>query len=111
LVAEVSEGLVVGVEILFGHHSERADGSERAAVLAIQLVHTVAMHDQFALFAARQIQVVHQRVAWIVSVSVPLAIDAGAGVAAIPVSVLARIVPSSVHRPSFAHSSRRLGCP
>jgi hypothetical protein len=60
----------------------------------------------------RLIQIVHQRVAWIVIVSVPLAVDAGAAVPASPVVVIARIVPSSVrHRPSFAHSSRRLGCP
>ena len=101
-IAEVAERIVVCVEVLVGHDSERADGSQRAAVLAIQLVHTVAVHDQFKLVAARQIQVVHQRVAWIVIVSVPLAVDAGAAVVAIPVVVIARIVPSSVrHRPSW----------
>ena len=42
LVAEVTEGIVVDVEVLFGHDSERADGGQRAAVLAIQLVDTVA---------------------------------------------------------------------
>jgi hypothetical protein len=69
-VAEVANGIVVGVEVLFGQDSERADDGQRAAVSAIQLVHTVAIHDQLALFAARQIQIVHQRVARIVIVSV-----------------------------------------
>ncbi len=68
------------------------------------------IHNLLALFAVRQIEVLHQRVAWIVTASVPLAVDAA--VVAIPVVVLARIVPSSVrHGPSFARSSRRLGCP
>jgi hypothetical protein len=111
-VAEVAERIVVCVEVLFRHHSERADGGQRTAVLAVQLVDIVAIDNELAFLAARQIEVVNQRVARLVIVSVPLAVDAGAVVAAIPVAVIARIVPSSVrHGPAFAHSSRRLGCP
>jgi hypothetical protein len=107
LVAEMAKGLVVRVEVLFGHHSERADGGQRAAVLVVQLVHAVAIDNELAFFATGQIEVVSQRFAWVVIVSVPLAVNAGTAVAAIPVVVLARIVPSSVrHRPSLAHSSR-----
>ena len=74
--------------------------------------HSRAMDNKLAFLAAWQIEVVSQSVTRVVIVSVPLAVDPGAAVAAIPVVVLARIVPSSVrHRPSFAHSSRRLGCP
>jgi hypothetical protein len=39
----VANGIVVGVEVLFGHHSEGADGRQRAAVLPIQLVYAVAI--------------------------------------------------------------------
>jgi hypothetical protein len=53
LVAEVANGIVVGVEILFEHDSERADGRQGAAVLAIQFVHTVAIEHELAVFAAR----------------------------------------------------------
>jgi hypothetical protein len=111
-VSEVANGVVVCVEVLFGHDSERADGGQRAAILAVQLVHTVAIDNEFAFLAAREIEVVNQAVARVVIVSVPLAVDAWAAIAAIPVVVLARIVPSSVrHRPSCAHSSRALSCP
>jgi hypothetical protein len=111
-IAEAAKRIVVRAEVLFGHDSERANGGESAAVLAIQIVHTVAIDNDLALLATRQVEVLHQRVARIVIISVRLAVDAGADVAAIPVVVLARIVPSSVrHGPSCSHSSRRLGCP
>ena len=103
---------MVGVEVLFGYDSESADDGQRVAVLAIQFVHTVAIENELAFLAAWQIEVVNERVARVVIVSVPPAVDAEADVAAIPVVVLARIAPSSVrHGPSCAHSSRRLGCP
>ena len=70
----------------------------------------MAIDNELAFVAARQIEVVNQRVARVVIVSVPLAVNAGAAIAAIPVVVFARIVPSSVrHGPSCEHSSRRLG--
>jgi hypothetical protein len=108
----VSERIVLGVEVLFGHDSERADGGQRAAVIGVQFVHPVTIDHQLALLAAWQIELVNQGVARVVVVSVPLAVDARTAIAAISVVVLARIVPSSVrHRASCAHSSRRLGCP
>jgi hypothetical protein len=57
-VAEVANSVVVGVEVLCGHDSERADGSQRTAVLAVQLVHTVAIDNELAFLTARQIEVV-----------------------------------------------------
>jgi hypothetical protein len=54
----VANGVVVGVEVLCGHDSERADGSQRTAVLAVQLVQTVAIDNELAFLAARQIEVV-----------------------------------------------------
>jgi hypothetical protein len=52
LVAEMAKGLVVRVEFLFRHHSERADGGQRAAVVAVQLVHTLAIDNELAFLAA-----------------------------------------------------------
>ena len=90
---------MVGVEVLFGHHSERADGGERPAVLAIEFVNAVTINDQLALLAAWQVEVVHQGVARIVIVPVAVLIHARPFVIAIVLAVIARIVPSSVgHR-------------
>ena len=52
-IAEVAKGIVFGVEVLFGHDSERANGRQRATVLAIQLVDTVAIDNELALLAGR----------------------------------------------------------
>jgi hypothetical protein len=35
LITEVAKGYVLGIEVLFGHDSERANGCQRATVLAI----------------------------------------------------------------------------
>ena len=103
LVAQVFEGVVVDVEVVFGHDPKGADGGQRAAVLAVQLVDTVAIDDQLALLAARQVEVVHQAVARIVVVPVALVVHARPFVAAIPLAVFARITPSSVgHRALLA---------
>lgn len=97
IVTEMAEGIVVGVELLFGHDSERADGGQRAAVLAIQLADMVAIDDQLALLTARQVEVVHQPISRVVVVTVALLVHAF--VFAIPVTLFAWITPSSAgHR-------------
>ena len=101
LVAQVVERVVVDVEVLFGHDPERADGGQRAAVLAVQLVDAVTIDDQLALLAARQVEVAHQAVARIVVVAVPLVVHARPSVVAIPLAVFARITPSSVRHRSL----------
>ena len=53
-------------EFALGHDAERADHRQCAAFLAIQLVHVIAVDDQFARLAARQVKVVHQPVARII---------------------------------------------
>lgn len=58
-MAEVAERIVVGVEVLLGHDSERANRGQRAAVLVIQLVHAVAIDYQLALLGTREVEVVH----------------------------------------------------
>ena len=94
---------MVDVEVLFGHDPEGADGGQRAAVLAVQLVDAITINDQLALLAARQVEVVHQAVARIVVVPVTLVVHARPPVVAIPLAVFARITPSSVrHRPLLA---------
>ena len=94
LVAKVVERVVVNVEVLLGHHAEGADCGQRAAVLAIQLVDTVAMHDQFALFAARQVEVPHQALAWVV-VAVAFVVHAFA--ALLPPVTVARVISRIEH--------------
>jgi hypothetical protein len=74
LIAQVVERLVVDVEVVFGHDTEGADGGQRAAILAIQLVYTVTINDQLALLSARQVEVVCQAVARIVVVPVMLVV-------------------------------------
>lgn len=68
------KGIVVGVEVPFGHDTEGPDSGQRAAVLAVQLVSAVAIDDQFALLAARQVDVVHRAVAGIVIIPVALVV-------------------------------------
>ena len=48
-------GVVVGIEVVLGHDTKDADSGQAAAVLAVQFVHAVAVHDQLALVALRQI--------------------------------------------------------
>ena len=94
LAAKMVEGVVVDVEVLFGHDTEGADGGQCTAVLAVQLVDTVTFKDQLALLAARQVEVAHQPVARVVVVPVALVVHART-----PVVAFARIVPSRVvHR-------------
>jgi hypothetical protein len=50
---------VLDVEVLFGHDSERAYGGQRTTVLAVQLVDAVAIDNELAFVAPRQIEVVN----------------------------------------------------
>ena len=96
LVAEMVERVVVDVEVLFGHDAEGADRGKCAAVLAIQLVDAIAVDDQFARLATRQVKVVHQAVARIVVGPVTLVVHART-----PIVAFAQVIPSGVvHRPS-----------
>jgi hypothetical protein len=102
LLAEVVERVAVETiiavipHIAFGHDAECADHRQRAAVLAVQLVDAIAVDDQFARLAARQVKVVHQPVARIMVGSLALVVHARP-----PVVAFAGIVPSRVvHRPS-----------
>ena len=98
LGTEMAENIVVDVEVPFGHHAEGADGSQRAAVLAVQLVDAITIYDPLALLASRQVEVAHQAVARIVVVPVTLVVHARSPVA---FAVFTRSSPSSVRHRSL----------
>ena len=85
-------GVVVRIEILFRHDSERADRCKRPTVLAIQLVHPVAIDHELAVHAVRQIEVAHQAVARVLLVPVPTLVHSRTAIAAFTVArVISRI--------------------
>jgi hypothetical protein len=90
----VFEPVVVDVEVVLRHDSKGANGSERAALLAVQLVDMVTMHDQLALLAARQVEVSHQTFARVVF-AIPFVVHACAAVL-LPVTV-ARVISRIEH--------------
>ena len=94
LVMQMFERGAIDVEVVLGHDPKGTDGGQRAAVLAVQLVDTVTMQDQLALLAARQVEVAHQALAWIV-VAVPFVVHARAAVLR-PVTV-ARVISRMEH--------------
>jgi hypothetical protein len=51
------------VEVAFRDHSKRANRRERAALGAIELVHTVAVADQLASVSAWEVKVLREHVA------------------------------------------------
>jgi hypothetical protein len=53
LILKVLKSIARKVQIVFRHDPKRADSGKRPAVFAIQLVHSVAVNDQFALVATR----------------------------------------------------------
>ena len=57
LVAQVCQAVVVDVEVVLGYDPKGADGGQRAAVLAVQFVDSVAVHNQLALVAPRQVEI------------------------------------------------------
>jgi hypothetical protein len=97
LIVEVLRGVVRKIKLVFRHDAERADGCQRTAVFAVELIDSIALNDQFALVTARQVEVVHQPVARIVVVPVALVIHARPFVNAIPRTAFARITSSIGH--------------
>lgn len=106
LVVQVVERLTVNVEVVLGHDAERADGGQRAAVFAVQLVHAVAVHHECALVAARQVEVAHQPLARVV-VAVPFVVHACAAV--LPPVTLACVI-SRIEHGCPPDMALRLGC-
>ena len=56
LVAQVFERVMVDIQVLLGYDAKGAERGQRAAVLAVQLVDTVADRDQLPLLPARQVE-------------------------------------------------------
>jgi hypothetical protein len=80
---------VIDVEVVLTHDAEGANGGQRAAVLAAQLVDAVTDRDQLALLAARQVEVAHQTLARVV-VAVPFVVHARATI--LPPVTFARVI-------------------
>jgi hypothetical protein len=100
LLVEVLKGVVRKIEIMFRHDPKRTNGGQRAAVFAVELIHSVAVNDEFTLVTARQVEVAHQGVPRIV-IPVARVVHALPFLAVIPNVVFPWIIPSSVrHRSS-----------
>jgi hypothetical protein len=78
-----------------GHDPKAPTASECAAVLSVQLVDMVTMHDQLALLAARQVEVPHQTFAGVVVVAVPFVVYAFAAI--LPAITVARVISRIEH--------------
>jgi hypothetical protein len=76
------------------HDPERADGGQRPAVLAVQLVDVITNHDQLALVPARQVEIPHQALARVV-VAVPFVVHTFAAV--LPLVTVARVISRIEH--------------
>jgi hypothetical protein len=99
LIVKVLKSVVPNIEIVFRYDPKRADSGQRATVFAVEFVDSIPIDDQFPLVAARQVEVAHQTVAWIVLIPVARVVYARPVVAAIPRVEFARITPSSIgHR-------------
>jgi hypothetical protein len=94
-ILKVVEGLSVDVQVVLRHDAEGSNGGQRSAVFAVQLVGPVAVHDQLAFVAARQVEIARQPVTRVVVVSVPVVVHALAAVLA-PVTV-ARVISRIEH--------------
>jgi len=112
LIAEALKGVVLKIDLVFRHDAECADGGQRTAVFAVKLVDSIAIYDQLALVATRQVQVAHQAIARILIVSLARGVHARPLITAIPSLVIARITPSSIgHRSLRCLRVAVLGCP
>ena len=92
LIAQMFDGVVVGIEVMLGHDAKSTDGGQGAAIVAVQLVDAVAVDDQFALVAAWQVEVAHQAIARISTVSIAVLMHSRTAFAAFTVArVISRI--------------------
>jgi hypothetical protein len=84
------------IEIVFRHDAKCTDDRKRAAVVAVEFVDSVSVNDQFALIAARYVEVAHYGLTRIVFIPVARIVHARPLITAIPRVVFARITPSSI---------------
>jgi hypothetical protein len=73
---EVLQSIVRCIEIVFWHDPKCTNGGQRAAVFAVQFVDSIAVNDQFAFVAPRQVKVTHQAVPGIVFIPVARVVHA-----------------------------------
>ena len=84
------------MKIALGNDSKRPDGRQRAAFLAVDLVHSVALANRSSLTSARQVEVLREDVARVrtLSISIP-AIRRASAETALAVRTIARIITPS----------------
>jgi hypothetical protein len=110
--------LAAVMEIALGDDAKRANGGEHPAFGAVDLVNTLALPNQFALMAARQVEILHEHVAqvvFLVSVAFPGATATAAGPIprVVPIAVLNRSTVMPVPHdpvPLFWKERPRLTC-
>ena len=61
-IASIARLIVPALQVAFGHDPKRADGSDRAAVVAVQLVPLFAIEHHLALESAGQLNAVEEYV-------------------------------------------------
>ena len=93
---------------MFRHDAERADDGQRAAVVAVELVDSVAIKNQLPLVAARQVEIAHQGFPRIVFIPVAWVVHARAAV--LPAVTFARVI-SRIEHGCPPDMALRLGCP
>src|SRR5258708_2460904 len=59
-------------QIALSDHMKRADGRQRSAVLAVQFVPMIAVHDDLAFESARKLQAVKKHVARVAVARIPI---------------------------------------
>ncbi|PYR95529.1 MAG: hypothetical protein DMF84_00795 [Acidobacteria bacterium] len=93
--------LVAGlVQVAFGKHPKRADRRQHAALGTVDLIDPVALPDQFALVAARQVEILSKhvaRVGFVIAIALARAATTAAtsiaGISSLAVRSRSRIVP------------------
>jgi hypothetical protein len=98
------------VKIALGDDSKCPDGRQRAALLAVDLVHSVAPANRSSLTSVRQVEAFREDVAWVrtLSISIP-AIRRAPAETALAVCTIARIItPSRVVEHPVSDLLRRL---
>lgn len=95
LIVKVVQGVARKIEIVFWHDAKRTDGSQRAAVLAVELVDAIAINNQLSLVATGQVEIARQAVTGVALIPIACVVHARQFVTEIPHVVLARIVPSA----------------
>src|SRR2546425_8756989 len=70
--ARVARRFARVAEIALGDHPKRADGRQRSAVVAVQLIPMIAVDHDLAFESARQFQTLEKDIAWVAVARIPV---------------------------------------